>query len=300
MFSNLQKEKSFYILLAVFAVFLLEVNDLLLKLTTDIVSKPYIFFYKQMYVLAWFLIWQLFKKDKLIPPLKNKALMFFRCCAGVAMGGSYIFAFTYTTMGVVQASNMIHPLFVSLFAFYLLNEKSHWYDYLAIIVACIGTYFLININDELNIGAVFGTIGGVAIAFYIVLTRKLKLLGESNSANIFYLSLCFIVFGVIYALSSGDSYQELFKFHTKAHIYFCLSGLVYFLFLQTMITAVTHIKASTYAIIEYTSILWAMLFDYIFWNDVLTTQSIIGICFILVANITVIYYQSRGDKCQIN
>ena len=72
--------------------------------------------------------------------------------------------------------------------------------------------------------------------------------------------------------------------------------MIFFLFLYLQLKALSILNSVSYSLIEYSSFIWFILFDYMIWDSLLQNYQIIGIALIILAKLVMIYYERKEIK----
>ncbi len=270
------------IALSVIAVLFSVVNDTLIKLSFDFISTAQLLFFKPIYSLFWHIVVSAINKRSPFVTIRNKKLMFARIAWRLSFILFYMYALSTTSIALATGCMLIAPLVVGALANWLLDEEVTRQDVIGLICAFIGAFFIVDpLSEKLNLGAMFAVLAAIFYAMSVLYTKKLTNNNEKQHAIVSYYIYGMIIFGIVHYYVCGDG--PLWVSSVKGHLYLLSSGFTYFAFATLSIKALSFIKATSYSYIEYTSLLWAMAFDYVIWSQVMSFGDLIGVAIIVIS-----------------
>lgn len=207
-------------------------------------------------------------------PLEHGARAF---CAAVELAAFYIAISLIplpTAMSIVSAS----PIFGTLLGVIFLRERLRPGGWIAVFAGFAGV--LLVVQPEEGVNSLYGTIAVltsvVLWCFAQLFARRLSTT-ESNFSILFYYALGgTIILGIITPFVWVNPTPVEWAAILAVGVFGCLGQ--YFLIL-----ALRYAPLSLLAPFEYSALVWASLYGYIIWGDVLGPVAIIGVAVIIAA-----------------
>ena len=286
--------------LAIISTFGFAIQDMVVKLLSEIGSLWQLMFLRAILVVLILVIWAMLRKrsDMLMPkgwkwPIVRAFLM---SCA---------YSFFYASLPFValaQAASCFFtaPIFTCLFAALILREKIGFWRISSILIGFLGVLYIIQPGTS-NMQAVLflPVLAGASYALAVVITRGFcsdyPSLSLTIIHNAFYalVGAFMVTFVPILTLSA----------EIKVANPFVLSGWVQLtsaIILMIGITSLTHILAMTCSIrsyqlvessfvapFEYTYLVFAVFIDYIVWQYLPNTEGVIGLTMVISAGVMI-------------
>jgi S-adenosylmethionine uptake transporter len=176
---------------------------------------------------------------------------------------------------------------------------------LAILLGFVGVVLLLRptVHVDQIVGGIIALISGMLAALAYIQVRKMGLLGEPEYRVVFYFSAICSVAGLVGAVLSGASTQNLPVLHTHQ-----TRGVL--LLLVVGLTAVSAQIAMTRAYrlgntlvtanLQYVGIIFSSIWGVLIWHDALSFLSWLGILVILASGLTATYYNTRNITPKID
>ena len=185
---------------------------------------------------------------------------------------------------------MTNPLFVTIFAFLFLKEKVGVRRWIAITVGFIGVLIVINPNKvDFNFLYILPIMAAIFLTIRDIKTKNIA--NDNNSFEIIFItSLLMTVFSGFGSLFSEFSleFKSLFKI-ILASIFLSIA---YLLSVLTVFYAPLSLTSSA----RYSVIIFGIFFGYIFFDELPTTNMIIGALFIIFSGLFVIQRERKLGK----
>lgn len=304
--SGLSATASSGAMILVFGLFLFSIQDVIIKLFSDQYSVLQIVFIRGVVALSVItLLIKLLWRD--IAFLSNKPLASFaRGFAGFCSYTSFYLAIAAMPLAEVVAILFTMPLFVTAMSTLVLGEKVGFRRWSAVLIGFIGILIIVSPKGELNALAVLlAFIAAISYAIQTIITRYLSpydqpLTMAFNSMLVFtgasgllsllllggmaqlpseHVSLAFLSRDWIMPENADLGLMIFLGFNAAAGFY-CLSK------------AYCLSEASAIAPYEYTYIIWAIVFGFVFWNEVPAATTMLGVI-ILVSSSFYIWSRER-------
>ena len=292
--------KNLAIALAILSTLGFAIQDMVVKLLSEIGSLWQLMFLRAILVVLILVIWVVLKKrSDIIKPKRLKwpiIRAFLMSCAYSFFYASLPFA------ALAQAASCFFtaPIFTCFFAAVILREKIGFWRISSILIGFLGVLYIIQPGTS-NMQAVLflPVLAGASYALAVVITRGF-------CAD--YPSLLLtIIHNAFYALVGAFMVTFIpvlpFSAELKAANPFVLSGWVQLtsvILVMIGITSLTHILAMTSSIrayqiadssfvapFEYTYLVFAILIDYIVWQYLPNTEGLIGLTMVISAGVLI-------------
>jgi drug/metabolite transporter (DMT)-like permease len=168
-----------------------------------------------------------------------------------------------------------------------LHEKIHWQRWICLFLGFVGILIILRPD-----GSVFQFAGGIALltgityAISNVLVKRLDA-NDSNISIVFYPS-------VMIALIAAIWLPSVWIMPTPGDwMLFLLAGVLGWAALQSLVMALRLAPVSIVAPLEYSSLLWVVGIDYVFFNLVPSLNMMAGACLIIVSNLYIVFHEAK-------
>ena len=292
--------KNLAIGLAILSTLGFAIQDMVVKLLSEIGSLWQLMFLRAILVVLILVTWAVLKKrSDIIKPKRLKwpiIRAFLMSCAYSFFYASLPFA------ALAQAASCFFtaPIFTCFFAAVILREKIGFWRISSILIGFLGVIYIIQPGTS-NMQAVLflPVLAGASYALAVVITRGFCSDYPSLSLT--------IIHNAFYALVGAFMVTFIpvlpFSVELKAANPFVLSGWVQLtsvILVMIGITSLTHILAMTSSIrayqiadssfvapFEYTYLVFAILIDYIVWQYLPNTEGLIGLTMVISAGVLI-------------
>ncbi len=192
------------------------------------------------------------------------------------------------------------PFFVILFSYFILKEKIKSWQLVCIIIAFIGSLFIINPSlifslfsgeqietSFTSIPAISGVLGAVMAGVSYTIIRKLSIRGERGPYIVFFFSAFSTVICLPFAIIS-------FVPVTPLQVVYLFGAGLFASFGQFSVTAAySNAPAKEISIYDYTQIIFSAVYSLIIFNTIPSAYSIVG--YIIIVGVAIYMYQ-KGKK----
>jgi len=203
---------------------------------------------------------------------------------------TYILALSTLQLANVIAIMFVTPILAIIFSLIFLNEKINIYRWVAISIAITGVMFIIRPEyGALEAGVFWAILSATLAAIDTILTRKLTYT-ESSSTIVFYLAASYVIVtgAILPIVWVWVDFKNLMILLGMG-----LSGLL----AQYAIThAYRYAGPPVISPLDYTMLLWGIIFGYLFWGDLPNAFTYIGSSMLIVAGLIVTYWDSKKQK----
>lgn len=220
-------------------------------------------------------------------------LIFLRVICATGDTGLFYAAVQYLPLASVMTFYMAGPIYVAAVSHFFLNEKLGWRRWLAIFIGFGGVIIALNPSPQtfLSPASLFALLGSISFSMLIVFSRILR--STSDTVLVTWQTIGALVTGLIFSINqwtTPDATQ--WSLMALLGIISCLGHL--------FISRATKLApASILAPLQYTLLLWAFIFGYIFFNDIPEMQTIIGAAIIVFSGLFIFHRKKVvGSKTQ--
>ncbi|MCU7932891.1 MAG: DMT family transporter [Candidatus Thiodiazotropha sp. (ex Codakia rugifera)] len=216
-----------------------------------------------------------------------------RSVAGVSAMYCFFYALAHLPLADGMLLKMTSPLFMPLIAWFWLSEPLRQRIFLAIGIGFVGVVLVLNPEGEFNRIALIGLLGGGLASLAKVSLRRLGRT-EPSIRVVFYFAL---LSSIISAVPMFWSWQQPTP---NQWAWLALIGLLGTLG-QLMLTRGYAIAAAArVSPVTYSSVLFGAGYGYLFWDEGLSGQFILGALLIAIAGILAIGSQGRIDNTLVS
>jgi drug/metabolite transporter (DMT)-like permease len=213
-----------------------------------------------------------------------------RDVTGFASYFLFIFAVKYIPLANAVVLNNSAPLWIPFVIWIWFKKKVPPYLWLSLIIGFIGIVFVLKPGAQFfDTASIYATVSGIFLAIAMVCIRRLTHT-EPSSRILFY----YFLVGTV--ISFPLAVKEIPSALKPPVLYFLLGSVVFFYLVQFFVNlGFKRGKASTLSPLAYTTILFSVILDRIFWNKVPDVWSWIGIFLIIAAGIASIYFEKKYE-----
>ena len=209
-------------------------------------------------------------------------LHFKRCIAGLIAIVAIFIALRKLPLATVVSITFAAPIFTTILSIFFLNEKVGLYRWMAVIVGFIGIIVISEPGySSLNIYYLYPIIFCLGLSYVAITIRQLSstepvwLIGLFFSISIFILSL-FSIFTEGWVL---PSLKDLFLLSMVG----ILGGLANLWLTQSY----KYSEVSLVTPLKYLALVFAIIFGYLFWDEIPTLKTLIGSVLVVFSSIII-------------
>lgn len=266
------------------------IMDLLVKWSQEYPTGEVLFFRGFFgLLLTYFLI----PKDKLKSFYKTdrKLEHFFRCFAGIIALIAIVVALRELPLAVVVSLSYAAPLFITILSIFLLGEKVGIFRWIAVIVGFIGVVVISEPGFiEMNFLYFLPIIFCIGMAFVTITIRKL-----STTEPIWLISIFFTITISLAGLATIPLGWIMPNF--QDFILLALIGVTGGTANLLLTQSYKLSEVSLVAPLKYLSLVFAIFFGYMMWNEIPTFKTLIGASLVIISSLVIfrreIYYKQK-------
>lgn len=275
--------------------------SLFVKLSGDLPSMQKSFFRN---LVSLFFAFYIIKKSKIGFKFKKENLVPLILRATLGTLGIVFNYYSIEKLILADATmlNKLAPFFVIIFSFFILKEKIKLWQILSILIAFLGSLFIINPNliigllnnnipkTNLNsLPALIGVLGAMCAGMAYTMVRFLSLRGEKGPFIVFFFS-CFSCLTILPFVLFNFSPMSI-----KQLIYLLFAGIFASLGQFAVTAAYANAPAKEISIFDYSQIIFSGILGYIVFNQKPDTYSLIGY-FIICSVAIFMFFMNNKNK----
>lgn len=174
------------------------------------------------------------------------------------------------------------PIFIPLIAILFLKERIEKSIWIAVAIGFIGIIVIIKPTEAIftQTGNLIGILSGICLAIAYLLTKVLTATDPGIRIIFYYLGL-------------GSLLQIPFLFFTQSlsregFFYAVISGAVLLVAQIALVNGYKYATASQIGIYQYSSVVFVGLLNWLLWNEIPTSNDLVGILLVALAGIVII------------
>ncbi len=185
--------------------------------------------------------------------------------------------------------NKLSPFFAIVFSFLLLSEKVKFSQFMLVILAFIGSLFIIKPTPLLlNPASIIGLIGGICAGAAYTMVRKASQIGERKTYIVFFFSAFSTMILLPFVIVSYEPMT------TMQLIYLILAGITAALGQFTITTAYSYAPAREISLYDYTQVIFSTIMSLIVFGTLPDILSVIGY-FIIISATIIMFIKNRRE-----
>ena len=224
---------------------------------------------------------------------KRPGLHFQRCLSGIIALVSIVIALRELPLATVTSITFAAPIFSTIMAIFFLNEKVGAYRWLAVIIGFIGILIIIEPGfQSFNIYFLYPVIFCIGLSYVAITIKKLSYT-EPVWLMAFYFTLT-ITFVSLLTFPYGWLMPSVNDF-----IILSLVGLIGGTSNLLLSQAYKLCDISLVSPLKYLSLLFAIYFGYLFWDEVPNYKTLFGALLVIISSIIILrremYYKKQDS-----
>ena len=284
----LKSKESIGIIFGIFAFFSFSILDAIQKTLILYNSVFQLLLVKYFFVLFLALFESKRKNNHLFYKSKNIKLQIFRSLLSVIESGCFVLSFKYLSLANAHSVGSLAPVIVVALSAIILKEKVTPKTWIAIFIGFIGVLIILRPTSSIfDPKALLPLITAFVLGFYQIITKKVSKY-DKNETSLFYTSIIGII---TMSLLASNFWLPIDK---SSYLMFLGIGIFFSLGLYFQIIALSKARASIIQPFHYTLIFWAIIFGYIFYNDIPDVFTVIGAIIITCSGIFVLNQSSKN------
>ena len=273
------------IFFGILAFFLFATTDVAQKYATIYHSVFQIMLFRYLFLLIISLIEAKRKKNQQVWKTKNLKMQLLRSLSSILETAFFVTSFKYLPLGDAHSVAALSPIIVVALSIIFLKEfvdKKIWF---AIFFGFIGVLIILRPGFEVfSFKALLPLGAALGFAVYQILTKKVSEY-DSDETSLFFTSL----FGVVVMLVLASIFWV--DFILLSYFLLPLIGIMMSLAHYCLIIGLARAPANKIQPFHFTLIFWAIIYGFVFYEDVPDLPTIIGASIIVCSGIYIIYKQ---------
>lgn len=266
------KKGIFHIIVAAFGFALMSV---FIRLSGNLPTMQKVFF-RNLFSLAIAAVTLQKQHASLSLPKDSRMTMLLRCL----FGGTAMIANFYAVdhLGIADASmlNKLAPFFAIIASYIILKEKPTKLDWACVVVAFIGSIFIIKPTNNLSMfPSLIALYGGFGAGAAYTFVRKMGQQGVKGVSVVFYFSLFCTLMTLPYTI------LQWVPITSMQFLFLLGSGIAAAIGQFNVTAAYQSAKAKDISVFDYSQVVFAALFGLFLFNEVPDAYSIIGYIIII-------------------
>ena len=211
----------------------------------------------------------------------NKKFVYLRAILNTAAVIFFFLAVKYTTITNANMLNITYPVFIFLFAPFLINEKIKLYHGVCLAFTILGVFLIIHPDfHNTNIGDFYGLISGIVGALAIITLRKAREFDSTTTILFYLMGIGTIINGLLlipfFEMPNGI---QLLQMIASALLGF--GGQIF------LTSGYKHVEAGEGSMVSTSRILFAFILGSFFFSEQITFVLLLG-AFLIVGSLTFI------------
>lgn len=212
-----------------------------------------------------------------------------RVVMATADTGLFYAAVTYLPLADVMTFYMAGPIYVAAISHFLLGERIGWRRWLAVLIGFVGVIIALRPSEAmLSWPSMFGLIGSLSFSLSLVLGRVLR--STSDATLVTWQTLGCLVTGMVLSIGAWSA------FNTNELLALLLLGVVSCSAHLLITRSLKLAPASVLAPLQYTLLLWAIVFGWMFFGDFPDRQTLVGAAVIVLAGLFIFHRAKVKDE----
>jgi len=218
---------------------------------------------------------------------KKIKLQIFRSLLSVVESGCFVLSFKYLSLADAHSVGSLAPVIVVALSAIFLKEKVSTKTWIAIFVGFVGVLIILRPTSSIfDPKALLPLLAAFVLGLYQVVTKKVSE-HDTTETSLFYTSIIGIF---IMSLLASNFWTPV---SSSSYILFLIVGIFFSLGIYLQIIALSMARASIIQPFHYTLIFWAIIFGYIFYNDIPDLFTIVGAVIITLSGIFVLTQSTK-------
>ncbi len=284
----LKSKESIGILFGIFAYLSFSILDTIQKTLIINHSVFQLLFVKYFFVLFFAFFEAKRKKNNLFYKSKDIKLQIFRSLLSVLESGCFVLSFKYLSLANAHSIGSLAPVIVVALSAIILKEKVSVKTWIAIFIGFLGVLIILRPTSSIfDPKALIPLFAAFVLGLYQVITKKVSKY-DSNETSLFFTSIIGLL---VMSLLASNFWRPI---DYSLYPMFLGIGIFFSLGLYLQIIALSKARASIIQPFHYTLIFWAIIFGYIFYNDIPDMFTVIGAIIITCSGIFVLNQSSKN------
>lgn len=272
--------------------FLFTLNDALSKLVLDTFSVGQVLLIRAFGALV-FLAPMICRQEPaaLLRPERPR-LQFVRAWLTLADTGLFLAAVAYLPLADVMTFYMAGPIYVAVISHFLLKETLGWRSWIAIAIGFGGVLIALRPSPAMfSLPSIFALVGSLTFSCTLILNRVLR--ATNDAILVTWQNVAMLIGGLLLSIGAwrNPTPAEFFQL-AGIGIVACVAHLL-------ITRAMKFAPASILAPLQYSLLLWSILFGFVFFGDVPDAYILSGSAVIAASGVFLFHRKKRRNDLAV-
>ena len=297
------------IILILIAMMVFSVQDGIMKHIFNFVSLYEVYLIRTLVSFALILIFLKIKKEKIVFKSQYPLLTFCRVILFFFGFSSFYISLTVLPLGFATALFFVTPFLITIFAHFFLKEEIGIRRWSAVVVGFIGVYITLNPDfNNFNYLSLLPILCAFCYSLSMIIIKKTS---EKDSVYTQTFTFYFgaIIFSTIFYFLIGDGqyntsdhpasqfiFREWFVDLESSILFMATTGLTATVAFLLLFTAYSIASPAVVSPFEYSILLWSPLIGWIYFNEIPSLNTVIGILIIVSSGIYIFMREKAQDQ----
>ena len=297
------------IILILIAMMVFSVQDGIMKYIFNFVSLYEVYLIRTLVSFGLILIFLKLKKKKIVFKSQYPLLTFCRVILFFFGFSSFYISLTVLPLGFATALFFVTPFLITIFAHFFLKEEIGIRRWSAVVVGFIGVYITLNPDfNNFNYLSVLPILCAFCYSLSMIIIKKTS---EKDSVYTQTFTFYFgaIIFSTIFYFLIGDGqyntsdhpasqfiFREWFVDLESSILFMVATGLTATVAFLLLFTAYSIASPAVVSPFEYSILLWSPLIGWIYFNEIPSSNTVIGILIIVSSGIYIFMREKAQDQ----
>ena len=297
------------IILILIAMMVFSVQDGIMKHIFNFVSLYEVYLIRTLVSFALILIFLKIKKEKIVFKSQYPLLTFCRVILFFFGFSSFYISLTVLPLGFATALFFVTPFLITIFAHFFLKEEIGIRRWSAVVVGFIGVYITLNPDfNNFNYLSLLPILCAFCYSLSMIIIKKTS---EKDSVYTQTFTFYFgaIIFSTIFYFLIGDGqyntsdhpasqfiFREWFVDLESSILFMATTGLTATVAFLLLFTAYSIASPAVVSPFEYSILLWSPLIGWIYFNEIPSLNTVIGILIIVSSGIYIFMREKAQEQ----
>ena len=297
------------IILILIAMMVFSVQDGIMKHIFNFVSLYEVYLIRTLVSFGLILIFLKIKKEKIVFKSQYPLLTFCRVILFFFGFSSFYISLTVLPLGFATALFFVTPFLITIFAHFFLKEEIGIRRWSAVVVGFIGVYITLNPDfNNFNYLSLLPILCAFCYSLSMIIIKKTS---EKDSVYTQTFTFYFgaIIFSTIFYFLIGDGqyntsdhpasqfiFREWFVDLESSILFMATTGLTATVAFLLLFTAYSIASPAVVSPFEYSILLWSPLIGWIYFNEIPSLNTVIGILIIVSSGIYIFMREKAQEQ----
>ena len=297
------------IILILIAMMVFSVQDGIMKYIFNFVSLYEVYLIRTLVSFGLILIFLKLKKKKIVFKSQYPLLTFCRVILFFFGFSSFYISLTVLPLGFATALFFVTPFLITIFAHFFLKEEIGIRRWSAVVVGFIGVYITLNPDfNNFNYLSLLPILCAFCYSLSMIIIKKTS---EKDSVYTQTFTFYFgaIIFSTIFYFLIGDGqyntsdhpasqfiFREWFVDLESSILFMATTGLTATVAFLLLFTAYSIASPAVVSPFEYSILLWSPLIGWIYFNEIPSLNTVIGILIIVSSGIYIFMREKAQEQ----